>query len=53
MTIGLEKLRDRLLADSEVKAEYDRLGPVYEVVGALNDTQHKDRADESDGGELE
>jgi ribosome-binding protein aMBF1 (putative translation factor) len=41
MTIGLEKLRDRLLADPEVKAEYDRLGPVYEVVGALIDARHE------------
>lgn len=41
MTIGLEKLRDRLLADPEVKGEYDRLGPVYEVVGALIDARHE------------
>ena len=41
MTIGLEKLRDRLLADPAVKAEYDRLGPVYEMVGALIDARHE------------
>jgi ribosome-binding protein aMBF1 (putative translation factor) len=41
MTISLEKLRDRLLADPDVKAEYDRLGPVYEVVGALIDARHE------------
>lgn len=28
--ISLVKLREQLLTDPEVKAEYDRLGPVYE-----------------------
>lgn len=35
-----EKLRERMLANPAVKAEYDRLGPVYEVVGALIDARH-------------
>ncbi|MEQ8814012.1 MAG: helix-turn-helix transcriptional regulator [Thalassobaculum sp.] len=36
----LADLREQLLRDPEVKAEYDRLGPVYEVVGALIDARH-------------
>lgn len=39
--ISLVKLREELLADPAVKAEYDRLGPVYEVVGALIDARHE------------
>lgn len=38
---GLAKLRERLLADPEVKAEYDRLGPVYELVGAMIEARHE------------
>lgn len=37
----LADLREQLLQDPEVKAEYDRLGPVYEVVGALIDARHE------------
>jgi ribosome-binding protein aMBF1 (putative translation factor) len=37
----LAELRERLLQDPEVKAEYDRLGPVYELVGALIDARHE------------
>lgn len=37
---SFEKLRERMLANPEVRAEYDRLGPVYEVVGALIDARH-------------
>lgn len=37
----LADLRERLLQDPEVKAEYERLGPVYEVVGALIDARHE------------
>ena len=36
----LADLREQLLRDPEVRAEYDRLGPVYEVVGALIDARH-------------
>ncbi len=39
--ISLVSLREQLLADPEVKAEYDRLGPVYEVVGSLVDARHE------------
>src|SRR3546814_10909573 len=38
---SFEKLRERMLADQEVRAEYDRLGPIYEVVGALIDARHE------------
>src|SRR3546814_14707464 len=38
---SFEKLRERMLADQEVRAEYDRLGPIYEVVGALIDARHQ------------
>jgi ribosome-binding protein aMBF1 (putative translation factor) len=31
----LASLRNKLLSDPEVKAEYDRLGPIYSVVGEL------------------
>ncbi len=37
----LADLREQLLQDPEVKAEYDRLGPVYEVVGPLIDARHE------------
>jgi len=32
---SLAKLRQQLLADPEVKAEYDRLGPIFAVVGEM------------------
>jgi ribosome-binding protein aMBF1 (putative translation factor) len=32
---SLAKLRERLLSDPEVKAEYDRLGPIFAVVGEM------------------
>lgn len=32
---SLAKLRQNLLTDPEVKAEYDRLGPVFAVVGEM------------------
>jgi ribosome-binding protein aMBF1 (putative translation factor) len=31
----LAKLRQKLLTDPEVKAEYDRLGPIHSVVGEM------------------
>jgi ribosome-binding protein aMBF1 (putative translation factor) len=31
----LASLRNKLLSDPEVKAEYDRLGPIYSVVGEM------------------
>ena len=38
---SLAKLQERLLASPEVKAEYDRLGPVYALVGVLIDARHE------------
>lgn len=32
---SLAKLRSQLLTDPEVKAEYDRLGPIFAVVGEM------------------
>ena len=32
---SLAKLRRKLLTDPETKAEYDRLGPVFAVVGEM------------------
>ncbi len=32
---SLTKLRTRLLANADVKAEYDRLGPIFAVVGEM------------------
>jgi transcriptional regulator with XRE-family HTH domain len=32
---SLAKLRQKLLTDPEVKAEYDRLGPIFAVVGEM------------------
>ena len=32
---SLAKLRQKLLADPEVKAEYDRLGPIFTVIGEM------------------
>lgn len=38
---GLAKLKDRLLTSAEVKAaEYERLGPVYALVGAMVEARH-------------
>lgn len=36
----LAKLRQTLLRDPDVQAEYDRLGPVYELVGAMVEARH-------------
>jgi predicted transcriptional regulator len=38
---SLAKLRPDLLTDPEVKAEYDRLGPIYAVVGELIGARHE------------
>jgi transcriptional regulator with XRE-family HTH domain len=35
MTIPLKDMKDRLLADPEAQAEYDRLGPEFEFAQAL------------------
>jgi hypothetical protein len=32
---SLAELRKRLMTDPEVRGEYERLGPVYELVGAM------------------
>lgn len=36
---SLASLREQLLLDSNVKAEYDRLGPIFAVVGELMDAR--------------
>lgn len=38
---NLAKLRERLLSSPEVKAEYDRLGSVYALVGAMVEARHQ------------
>jgi transcriptional regulator with XRE-family HTH domain len=37
----LAKLRKRLLKNPEVRKEYDRLGPVYALVGAMVEARHE------------
>ncbi len=37
---SLADLKKRLLASPDVKAEYDRLGPVYALVGAMVEARH-------------
>ena len=36
---SLAKLRHELLTDPEVRAEYDRLGPIFAIVGELIDAR--------------
>lgn len=36
-----EKFRAELLQDPEVKAEYDRLAPEYEIIKAIIDARHE------------
>lgn len=38
---SLANLRERLLANENVKAEYDRLGPIYALVGAMVEARHE------------
>ncbi|HET9148457.1 MAG TPA: helix-turn-helix transcriptional regulator [Acetobacteraceae bacterium] len=38
--ISLTDVKDQLLKDPKVKAEYDRLGPVYQLVGAMVEARH-------------
>lgn len=40
MTIDFADLKKEMLANPEVAAEYERLGPVYELVGAMVDARH-------------
>jgi len=40
MITSLAKLRRELLTDPEVKAEYDRLGPIFAVVGEMIEARH-------------
>jgi len=37
---SLSDLKKQLLADPAVAAEYDRLGPIYAVVGQMIDARH-------------
>ena len=34
---SLAKLRQKLLTDPEVRTEYDRLGPIFAIVGEMTD----------------
>lgn len=38
---SLAKLKERLLTNPDVKSEYDRLGPVYALVGAMVEARHE------------
>lgn len=38
---SLADLKKRLLASADAKAEYDRLGPVYALVGAMVEARHE------------
>lgn len=38
---SLASLRKEMLADPEVRAEYNRLEPIYAVVGEMIDARHK------------
>lgn len=40
MTISFAEVRERLLSNPAVKVEYDRLGPVYELVGTMMEARH-------------
>ncbi len=37
--IDVASLRTKLLSDPEVKAEYERLGPAYSVVGEMTEAR--------------
>jgi hypothetical protein len=41
VTIKFKELRERLLADPEVKAEYDALAPEYEIAAELGRARTK------------
>ena len=36
---SLAKLRQKLLTDPEVRTEYDRLGPIFAIVGEMTDAR--------------
>ena len=38
---SLAKLKERRLSSPEVKAEYDRLGPIYALVATMVDARHE------------
>lgn len=41
MMTSLSKLKERLLKSPDVKTEYDRLGPIYALVGAMIEARHQ------------
>jgi ribosome-binding protein aMBF1 (putative translation factor) len=45
---SLAGLKARLMTDPEVRAEYERLGPVYELVGAMVEARRKAGLSQSD-----
>ena len=40
MTISFADMRAAMLTNPEVAAEYERLGPIYDLVGAMVDARH-------------
>ena len=40
MTISFAEMKKAMMANPEVAAEYKRLGPVYELVGAMVEARH-------------
>lgn len=40
MTIDFADLKKEMLADPKVAAEYDRIGPVYDLVGTMVEARH-------------
>jgi ribosome-binding protein aMBF1 (putative translation factor) len=38
---SLVKLKERLVTNPGVQAEYDRLGPIYALVGAMVEARHQ------------
>ena len=45
---SLAKLRETLLADPRVKAEYDKLGPVFAIVGEMVEARRSAGLTQSD-----
>jgi len=48
MTIPFEETRKRLLSDPKVKAEYDRLGPLFELAEELVEARTRVKLSQKD-----
>lgn len=48
MTISFADLKQEMLTNPDVAAEYERLGPVYELVGAMIEARHAAGLTQSD-----